>query len=71
MLRILSTQTQQWQGLLLTLYEHEFRGQELNVVFSCLSIDYLSSDVVTRKLGLDIRLNSGEGNIMSSDRTVP
>ncbi len=53
MLRILSTQTQQWQGLLLTLYEHEFRGQELNVVFSCLSIDYLSSDVVTRKLGLE------------------
>ncbi len=38
---------------MLTCHEHEIRGQELNVVFSCSSIDYLSSDIVTRKVGLE------------------
>ncbi len=42
-------------------------GAGLNVVFSCSSIDYLSSDIVTRKLGLGInmhpfpQLNRGDG----------
>ncbi len=39
---------------MLTCYEHEIRGQELNVVFSCSSIDYLNSDIVTRKVGLGL-----------------